>query len=190
MSKILYIHGFASSGQSSKSADLAHMLQQQVVAPDLTHQPLVDIATLEHILKHEPIQLVVGSSLGGFYALYLMLKHPKKTVLINPSLAPHMTLKDKLGHVTSYKKEADFEWTAQHITELKLLADEITWGFKHNEVNVSQLLVLLAKHDERLNYQDALHLFNGANIIVDDQQDHRFSDIQRYQQDIEALYFK
>ena len=190
MSKILYIHGFASSGQSTKSADLFQMLEQEVISPDLIHQPLTDIATLEKILMDEPIQLVVGSSLGGFYALYLMLKHHKNTVLINPSLAPQSTLTDKIGHVKSFKQGADFNWSMQQIDELQQIADVIANNIQQKNLDLSHLLVLLAKHDERLNYQDALDLFKGAKIIVDEQQDHRFSDLRRYQQQLQALYLK
>ena len=190
MSKILFIHGFASSGSSPKVADLSTMLQQQVIAPDLTHQPLADIATLEKIITDNSIQLVVGSSLGGFYALYLMLKYHKNTVLINPSLTPQITLMDQLGQVQSFKRDADFDWTPQHIEQLQQLADEIAVHMQQDNLDLSQLLVLLAKHDERLNYQDALAMFQGAKMIIDEEQDHRFSDIQRYQLAIQALYLK
>jgi predicted esterase YcpF (UPF0227 family) len=50
---------------------------------------------LENSIKlmkpHYDINLV-GSSLGGFYSLYLSNKYNLKAILINPSITPHRTL--------------------------------------------------------------------------------------------------
>ena len=187
MSKTLYIHGFASSGQSPKSADLMHILEQPVIAPDLTHQPLQDLASLERLLLQEDISVVVGSSLGGFYAYALFLKHHQKTILINPSLRPYDTLTDQLGQVKSFKHGADFEWTMQQINELQKISEDMTKMRQDSQIDLSKILVLLAQNDERLNYQEAAQLFEGAKIIIDPQQDHRFSDLWRYMAAIQRL---
>lgn len=46
--------------------------------------------------NHYDITLV-GSSLGGYYSLYLSQKYGLKAVLINPCLEPHNIIKLFLG---------------------------------------------------------------------------------------------
>lgn len=188
MENVLFIHGFASSGQSAKSADLSHILDAQIIAPDLSHQPFKDMAYLEQIIQQSSIEMIVGSSLGGFYALLLAVLHPKKLVLINPSLSPELTLHDQLGYVESFKG-GGFEWTAQHMSEMGVLKQRLQDAWCENQQQLLQAcLVLLAEHDERLNYQDAVTLLTGATIVIDHEQDHRFSDLQRYAQHIQQLF--
>lgn len=40
---------------------------------------------------------LVGSSLGGFYSIYLSEKYNLKAVLINPSVEPWVTMKKHIG---------------------------------------------------------------------------------------------
>ena len=189
MKKVLFIHGFASSGQAQKAKDLKDILNDdqlttEVIAPDLVHQPLQDIQTLEKIVRDNKIDMIVGSSLGGFYALVLALAHPHKLVLINPSLTPQQTLQDQLGYVESFKG-GGFEWTKQQIQQLAELSQTIdAEHLSQKRYILDQCLVLLAQHDERLNYQEALTRLEGADIIIDTQQDHRFSNIHAYQQQL------
>lgn len=187
MKKVLFIHGFASSGQSSKADDLRQMLNCEVIAPDLQHQPQQDIAKLTQILRTEPIEMIVGSSLGGFYALLLATRLPHKVVLINPSLSPPLTLQDQLGMVESFKGGA-FDWNIQHLAELATLSNEIRAEHLQQTAVLSKSLVLLAQQDERLDYQAALVHLDGATFIIDTEQDHRFSDLKKHAMAIQQLY--
>lgn len=188
MRKVLFIHGFASSGQSSKVHDLQQMLGCEVIAPDLVHEPLLDIKSLEHILNSEPVEMIVGSSLGGFYALILALRLNKKVILINPSLTPEMTLQDQLGEVVSFKGE-NFTWTTQQICELKTLAQEIQPAVLTQKKHILQkCMVLLAQQDERLNPQLTLEWLANATIIMDTEQGHRFENLDVHYQSIQQFY--
>ncbi len=72
MAKILFLHGFSSCGKGVKSTTLkGYFGKEEVLAPNLAYAPLDAIAQLEEMLQHESIDLLVGSSLGGFYATYL-----------------------------------------------------------------------------------------------------------------------
>lgn len=188
MKKVLFIHGFASSGNSTKAHDLHEILGAEIIAPDLSHQPLHDIQTLEDILKNEDIEMIVGSSLGGFYGLILALRHRCKVVLINPSLRSHITLMDQLGEVESFKG-GGFTWTQHQIDELQQLSKEISAEHIQAKADcLAQCLVLLAQHDERLDYQDAFVRLAGASIIIDTKQDHRFNDLHCYQIQLQQLF--
>jgi len=88
--KILYLHGFGSSGASGtvellrkefwERTDAAH--RAVVVAPDIPLDPLVAEKALEELAYDEMPDLVIGTSMGGFYAQML---HGFTRVCVNPS---------------------------------------------------------------------------------------------------------
>lgn len=45
---------------------------------------------------------LIGSSLGGFYSIYLAQKYNLKAILINPSIESHKTLKTYVGEHTNF----------------------------------------------------------------------------------------
>lgn len=70
---ILYLHGFASSSNSAKALEIQKLVNIKVVALDLDVEPsraLGQIKEQIHLYKDEKI-LLMGSSLGGYYALVL-----------------------------------------------------------------------------------------------------------------------
>ena len=90
MKKLLYLHGFGSSGASGTVALLrrefwdnaAPARRAVVVAPDIPLDPLVAAKTLEEIAYDEMPDLVVGTSMGGMYAQML---HGFVRICVNPS---------------------------------------------------------------------------------------------------------
>ena len=93
MTKILYLHGFSSCGKGNKSLALqAYFGAENVIAVDLPPSPIDAINTIEEILGASHFDLLIGSSLGGFYATYLAEKYQMKAVLVNPSTQPWETL--------------------------------------------------------------------------------------------------
>ena len=78
MKKILYLHGFASSGASGTvemlrkefwEVEAAH--RATVTAPDIPVDPEVAMPMLEELAYDEMPDLVVGTSMGGMYAQQL-----------------------------------------------------------------------------------------------------------------------
>lgn len=90
MKKILYLHGFASSGASGTVGLLRHELWEKappdrratIVAPDIPLDPLVAFPMLEELAYDEMPDLVVGTSMGGWYAQML---HGFTRICVNPS---------------------------------------------------------------------------------------------------------
>ena len=90
MKKILYLHGFGSSGASGtvellrkefwERTDASH--RAVVVAPDIPLDPLVAAKTIEEIAYDEVPDLVVGTSMGGMYTQML---HGFVRICVNPS---------------------------------------------------------------------------------------------------------
>lgn len=184
---LLYIHGFASTGKTSKTKQLAEITGMQVIAPSLTHDPMVDLQLLAHIVESTNVTAVVGSSLGGFYALYLAQRYDLRVVLINPSLKPYDTLADKLGTVSIYGSDATFEWTPYHLASLRQMGRVVDRACTQSSgVTWANVLCLLATNDERLNAESTMAALPFAHHVLDSVQGHRFEDLMPYAAQIRA----
>jgi uncharacterized protein len=97
--QVLYLHGFASSPESSKARFLSRKFAERSVrmlVPDL-NQPDFSTLTVTRMLQQveqtlasaEGPLVIVGSSLGGFVAVQAALRHPDRitrVVLLAPAL--------------------------------------------------------------------------------------------------------
>lgn len=67
--KIVYFHGFASSGASGTVQHLRKIFPSaQVVAPDIPVDPEEALPMLRDLIENEQPDLVIGTSMGGMYA--------------------------------------------------------------------------------------------------------------------------
>jgi predicted esterase YcpF (UPF0227 family) len=93
--KIIYIHGYNSTGNSPKSAALkAQFGAENVVAPDFSVDPKEIEIIISNIVRGNtnfPV-IFVGTSLGGFWANYFAQQWDAPCVLVNPSTKPSINL--------------------------------------------------------------------------------------------------
>lgn len=81
--KILYVHGFASSGASGTVKTMQLLLPQTIIiAPDLPIEPESAMALLRSLCEKEQPDLIVGTSMGGMYAEQL---YGYDRILVNPA---------------------------------------------------------------------------------------------------------
>lgn len=173
---IIYIHGFASSGEGMKARLFREYFKTQdegFIAPSLSYIPDLAIKTLEEMIESYSGEIkLIGSSLGGYYTLYLSQKYNLKAVLINPSIYPYKTLKGSEGSMVHYHDGSKFEWKQEHFEKLR--------DFETTDVDESRVLLLLQKGDETLNYKEAIKKLPNSTQIVEEGGDHGFVDIQRH----------
>jgi len=80
--KVLFIHGLASSGSYKMANSLRILLKPcQVISPDVPIDPTEALELLRTICEKESPDLVVGLSLGGFWAQKL---RGYRKILVNP----------------------------------------------------------------------------------------------------------
>ena len=80
---ILYVHGFASSGQSGTVGRLRQVLPEaRVVAPDLPLHPAEALRLLHDTCQAEQPALIIGTSMGGMFAEML---YGYDRILTNPA---------------------------------------------------------------------------------------------------------
>ncbi len=180
---IIYIHGFGSSGEGAKAKLFRQYFKDKgmkFIAPSLSYIPELAIKTLEELVESydEEVKLI-GSSLGGYYSIYLSNKYNVKAVLINPSIYPYKTLPKVLGNAPSFHDESSFTWMQFHIDSLK--------NYEVTQSNEKDLMLLLQKGDETLNYEEALHKLPQANLILEEGGSHGFEKIERHFEAVDSF---
>ena len=69
MKKIVYLHGFGSSGTSGTVQLLAQLLPEvEIVAPDIPVDPVDALPFLQEFCDKERPDLIIGTFMGGMYA--------------------------------------------------------------------------------------------------------------------------
>ena len=95
--KILFIHGLASSGAYKMASTLRILIKgSEVISPDVPIEPDEALDLLEGICRDEDPDLVVGLSLGGFWAQKL---RGRRKILINPDFHISDLLESMMGEV-------------------------------------------------------------------------------------------
>ena len=172
---VLFIHGFSSHGYGSKAKALREYFTEKGVpflAPSLSYVPELAMQTLEEIIRVCDDVKLIGSSLGGYYAVYLAEKYRLPVVLINPAVRSHETLSRMLGMAPNFYDESRFEWKESHLEMLKKYESEIS--------DQSRVMLLVQKGDELLDYREAVEKFPDAKMIVEEGGSHGFDGVERY----------
>lgn len=93
--KVLFIHGLASSGAYKMASSLRILLKgSEVIAPDVPIEPGEALSLLEGICRDERPDLIVGLSLGGFWAQKL---RGYRKILVNPDFHISRLLRTMTG---------------------------------------------------------------------------------------------
>lgn len=97
---ILYLHGLMSNNQSPK-VDWLRELGHNVYSPKLNYKEdgKTTFNDLEQLSEKQHIDLIIGSSMGGYLAFHLGNKYDIPTLLFNPSLAPNEVTKPVVSEI-------------------------------------------------------------------------------------------
>ncbi len=123
---------------------------------------------------------LVGSSLGGFYATWLAEKYAAKAVLINPVVVAAIQLERYLGPQTWLYSGEPFEFTRQHIVEMRALAVQ-------RLADPARYWLLAEEGDETLDYRQAVARYAGARQTVLSGGDHSFTRWEDYLDEVLAF---
>lgn len=150
---ILYIHGLGSSAKSSSFEMMKALFPQYSWhAIDVYHECEKSLALINTYIKEHNIDAVLGTSLGGYYALACDFDGEK--LVFNPAIKPHESLKVFIGSheyfcERSNKSETSYTITEESCKEFeKHFLSEIRFGKKVH--------IILSDHDELLgdNYAE------------------------------------
>ncbi len=126
---------------------------------------------------------VVGSSLGGFYATWVMQQTGCKAVLLNPAVNPARDLTRYIGEQTTWQDPKQrFFFRAEFVAELKALECPGAPG-----AAAHRLMAVIAKGDELLNWREMATRYAGARIKLLEGGDHALSDFDGHLDEIMAF---
>ncbi|WP_437882466.1 YqiA/YcfP family alpha/beta fold hydrolase [Pseudomonas sp. LRF_L74] len=169
---ILYIHGLNSSPASQKARQLQAAMQRfgiagRLAVPALHHHPRQAIAQLQAAIGERGRPLLVGSSLGGYYATYLAEQHGLDALLINPAVRPHKLFDGFLGAQTNHYSGETWQLTPDHIQALAELDVQ-------HLADPSRYTVWLQTADETLDYRRAATYYQGSHLDIQQGGDHGY----------------
>ena len=188
---ILLLHGF-NSAPGKKSIQIELFLDEnklkrdyKLITPKLNEEPRIAISQINKLIisnKNKKVHLI-GTSLGGFYAIFFKAKFKKDFLTIhtiNPSWRPSESLK------TYKNKELKNLKTREKWTFKKKYLEQFTMFESFIEKNIcipphNEYYIHISKHDELLNF-DKMFDFLEINKIpfqkTEYETDHRFDKIK------------
>ena len=179
MTKILYLHGFASSADSTKAKIIESYVKRStnattILIPDLDNNIKNAYHQIEEIIKIESPSSIIGSSLGGFFGTYFSEKYDLMCVNINPAIPP-IDRSAYLGENENYSTGAKFVIDQDQLDLLDTMNQKIKRLKKHKN-----LMTLVQSGDEVLDYKLAIQYFAGSQIEVTFGGNHSFEDFESY----------
>lgn len=180
MPSLIYIHGFLSSPLSAKAEITRQWLLKnnsdiEFYCPQLPPYPNETQQILENLVERLSSQSVyfMGSSLGGFWATWLVEKYNLPAVLINPAVSPQKFMPKYLDiDLKSYHTDDSYRLQQHHIDEI-IAAD----------VSVTQYnnyWLLAQTGDETLDYRDAVKKYAHCKQTIEEGGDHSFQGFENY----------
>lgn len=180
MPAIVYLHGFLSSPQSHKAQLLKSWLAQYApeitfYCPQLTPYPMqtrLELEALVQQLQPTPIWLI-GSSLGGYWATWLVETYNFPAVLVNPATKPYDLMRDYLfTELKSYHTDECYRLEAKHINEIKTIQRDIK--------RPGNYWLMLQTGDETLDYKEAKKQYRHSLQLIEVGGDHSFINFEQH----------
>ncbi|MBE6302456.1 MAG: hypothetical protein E7089_00780 [Bacteroidales bacterium] len=178
--KMMYVHGFASSGSSGTVMTLRRYFPDwRVIAPDLPVDPFDALELLREVVRQEQPKIVIGTSMGGMYTQQLW---GVPRIVVNPSFEMSRSL--LFNHMGKHKYTAkrkdgvtEFRIDKNVVERFKLMeksqfdgvSDEekrlvyALFGTKDNIVNFRPLMAKLYG-EERCLWFDGEHRLNDTVV--------------------------
>ena len=181
--RCLYLHGFRSGPSSVKAQQTMSLFAQYDMAqnlhiPQLPPEPstAIDDAQFlyEQLIDEVGVDncLVIGSSLGGYYASYLVERFGGRAALINPAVRPYELLQDYLGENENLYNGEKFIVTPDYIEALKAIDVSPLACPEHH-------LLLVKTHDETLDAMAAVKKYQASPSIIEYGGNHSYDDYSK-----------
>jgi predicted esterase YcpF (UPF0227 family) len=181
LTHVLYLHGFRSSPKSFKAMRLQGWLAQHRRdvhwwCPQLPPSPRQALELLRQGTAGWPAagSVLVGSSLGGFYATVLAEATGWPAVLINPAVDPARYLAAYVGALSAYHNpEEHFFFRSEYVDELRAMAPAAI-------TRPQRYLAIIAKGDEVLDWREMTARYPGVKLRLLEGGDHALSDFDAH----------
>ena len=139
--------------------------------PQLLASPQQSMGMVTSYIDHSKADriVVIGSSLGGFYANYLAEKYGCRAVALNPAVRAARELAPHVGMMTSYDSDEPFDFRPEYIDELEAMQVQ--------RISIpSRYFLIAAKGDELLDWKEMVEFYQGAEQLILEGSDHGIAD--------------
>jgi uncharacterized protein len=163
--RVVYLHGFNSSPASLKArrfVEFCTVRHIEYAVPVLSHDPDVAMNTALACITQQASMpaLLIGSSLGGYYATWFTEHYGIPSALVNPAVSPCDQLHDEfLGMQRNHYTGEEYEFTAAHVDALR----------RYDSPRIRdprKYLLLVQTGDEVLDYRLAVQRYEGCEQDV------------------------
>ncbi len=176
---LLYLHGFRSSPQSTKATQVARRMRERHPGvswwcPQLPPSPADAMTLLMQGTQAWPRERmgVIGSSLGGFYAMCVAQASDCRAVLLNPAVHPERDLAGHIGEQIAWHDPNErFFFEPRYVDELRALQPGPL-------TRVERYFAVIAKGDEVLDWREMAQRCAGARVKLLEGSDHALSDFE------------
>lgn len=195
--KIMYVHGFGSSGQSGTVTRIREVFPNAtVIAPDLPIRPQEALDFLRETCSKGQPDLIIGTSMGGMYTEML---YGYDRILVNPALQMGDTMKEHgmIGaqHFSNPRQDGvqNFMVTKALVKEYKEMTEQCfsavtpdeqarVWGLFGDEDTTVNTYDLFREHyptairfhgEHRMNDNSFMHSIVPVIRWIDDRQESR-----------------
>ena len=166
--KLIYLHGFRSIPHGQKYFELKRMFPDvEVITPDyFPHNPKVAAKLLTQLIDSiDEDVVVIGTSLGGFWARWCAAKLNVKSILINPQFKPYTI---PVGQYTQYR-------TGNVLTVTDGALDQ----FIDYDVTDGYYVTCIAMDDDLIDIPYVIEECANRQYVKFETGGHRFEDFER-----------
>jgi len=168
--KILYLHGIGSTGEG----DTVKMLRErypesEIISPELPASPKEAMVYINTLREEHHFNLVIGASLGGFYAM--TLGGPIK-ILINPAMFASTDIPKAIGYGEHpyFKERIDGQKTYviddEYVAELKEIEDKY-FNYCEDDEFVYETYAIFGTEDDVVSHiEDFKRLFREYRMTT------------------------
>lgn len=173
---LLYIHGLASSGNSTTDKEIRRLLPKtRVLSPDIPIDPQEAYLMLCKMIDDQEVDVMVGSSMGGMFANVI---NAMAKVLVNPSFHVSESMRKRIGTMPFFSERKDgatsFEITEALCDTYSKLERRQFAFFK--ERDTGETFALFGDEDNTVNckdeykryFGDAYETFTGGHRLTPD----------------------
>ena len=175
---ILYVHGWNSHANARKAQLIEHELKNHEIfdtaSITLKNHPREAIEQLTEFISEKQNKYnvhLVGSSLGGYYSVFLAETLNLKAAMINPAVWAYKIFENDRGNVENLNTGEKYFIDQAWIDSLEDIFVE--------KPTPDRYLILLQTGDETLDYKYAEKYFSGARIVIDEGGSHSFDELEQ-----------
>jgi uncharacterized protein family (UPF0227) family protein len=183
---IIYLHGLDSGPNANKAIITASHAKEygiDTLRPNLNCPPDDVVDKLLRLIQKNPNAVLVGSSLGGYFATLMSDMTGMPALLLNPSIRPDLSFVRFLKGNFDRQLLTDDAIIYTTTGGWQIRHGDLAWFEKHRLTvkNPHKIRVLLKMGDELLDAHATKVFFEsrGADVLAQDGGDHRMSDYDK-----------